>query len=295
MTDEPVSASLTIGELAARTGVAVGTLRTWETRYGVPRPQRMPSGHRRYHVEDVTLVLETMRHRDRGLSMPHAVEQARSKLQELEPSVFAGLRRRHRDLRVQELHKPAVLALCRAIEDECCARADRPLLFGAFQRSAFYEPSRQRWEELSRTARAAVVFADFTSTSPAVAGHVGADAREPEQLVPGPLEVTVPVDSPLNREWVLVCESPDYPGCVVGWERPAEGGLARGFETLWSVEPRVVRDAARLCARLSEELSPGFDFPYWPQLDATPPDASAETRRASGILDRMLHYLAGAR
>jgi DNA-binding transcriptional MerR regulator len=277
--NEQHGTTLSIGELAARTGVAVGTLRTWETRYGVPTPHRVPSGHRRYSLDDVALVLETLRHRDRGLSMPHAVEQARSQLQQVEPSVFAGLRDRHPDLRVQELRKPAVLALCRAIEDECAARADRPVLFGAFQRTRFYGASKDRWRELSRTALSAVVFADFP-TAPTDAG-------------PGPKEVAVPVDSPMNREWVLVCDSVDYPGVVVGWERPEEAGRGRGFETLWSVEPRVVRDAARICAALAEDFSPGYRFPHWPELDGTPPAASPETRRASGVLDRMLHYLAG--
>lgn len=39
---------LSIGELAAATGISVDTLRVWERRYGRPRPQRLPSGHRRY-------------------------------------------------------------------------------------------------------------------------------------------------------------------------------------------------------------------------------------------------------
>lgn len=39
---------LSIGELAAATGISVDTLRVWERRYGKPRPQRLPSGHRRY-------------------------------------------------------------------------------------------------------------------------------------------------------------------------------------------------------------------------------------------------------
>ncbi|MGD8394970.1 MAG: MerR family transcriptional regulator [Candidatus Eiseniibacteriota bacterium] len=41
-------ASLSIGELATRTGIAPDTLRIWERRYGRPVPVRLPSGHRRY-------------------------------------------------------------------------------------------------------------------------------------------------------------------------------------------------------------------------------------------------------
>ena len=112
-----------------------------------------------------------------------------------------------------------------------------------------------------------------------------------------PLEVPVPFRAPMNREWVLVCESTDYPGCVVGWERPAPDSVRtvrqsdRSFETFWSVEPRVVRDAARICAGLAAAYSP-LATADWPELLETPPESSAATRRATGVLDRMLGYLA---
>ena len=43
---------LSIGELARRTGVPAATLRSWEDRYGFPRPQRLGGGHRRYAEGD---------------------------------------------------------------------------------------------------------------------------------------------------------------------------------------------------------------------------------------------------
>ena len=42
-----------IGRLADATGLAVDTIRAWERRYGRPRPIRLPSGHRRYDLENV--------------------------------------------------------------------------------------------------------------------------------------------------------------------------------------------------------------------------------------------------
>ncbi len=44
---------ISIGELARLTGITTHTLRVWEKRYGSPRSQRLPSGHRRYPKEDV--------------------------------------------------------------------------------------------------------------------------------------------------------------------------------------------------------------------------------------------------
>jgi methanogenic corrinoid protein MtbC1 len=42
-----------IGAVTRRTGLTDHTLRAWERRFGFPRPQRLPSGHRRYSSEDV--------------------------------------------------------------------------------------------------------------------------------------------------------------------------------------------------------------------------------------------------
>ena len=45
---------LSIGALSKATGIAVETLRTWESRYGFPAPERKPSGHRVYPVSAVS-------------------------------------------------------------------------------------------------------------------------------------------------------------------------------------------------------------------------------------------------
>lgn len=47
------SAKLSIGALSRATGIPVETLRTWESRYGFPVPQRKPSGHRVYPLSSV--------------------------------------------------------------------------------------------------------------------------------------------------------------------------------------------------------------------------------------------------
>ena len=46
-------ARLSIGALSRATGIAVETLRTWESRYGFPVPERKPSGHRVYPLAAV--------------------------------------------------------------------------------------------------------------------------------------------------------------------------------------------------------------------------------------------------
>ncbi len=51
-----MSIFLNISAIAARTGVAADTLRKWEQRYGVLRPQRTAGGQRRYSEQDVARV-----------------------------------------------------------------------------------------------------------------------------------------------------------------------------------------------------------------------------------------------
>lgn len=61
--------ALRIGAVARRTGVAVATLRAWESRYGVLRPGRTEGGHRLYSEEDVDRVLAVLRLTAQGWSV----------------------------------------------------------------------------------------------------------------------------------------------------------------------------------------------------------------------------------
>jgi MerR family transcriptional regulator, light-induced transcriptional regulator len=233
----PVERAIAIGELAARTGVEEGTLRMWERRHGFPSPRRLGSGHRRYAEDDVERVRRVLRERAAGLSLAAAIARV-AQPGGGEQSVFAGLRARRPDLQPVVLRKRALLALSRAIEDESCARAERPLLFGAFQRERFYRQSQRRWRELARTAELAVVFADFDR------------ARTPAN---GPAELPLDRSGPLAREWAVVCDAPGHAACLTGIELPAARrprDAAREFEVIWSVEPAVVRAAVGVCAGL---------------------------------------------
>lgn len=269
---------LSIGELAQRTGVPAATLRSWEDRHGFPRPLRRAGGHRRYQDGDVALIGEVLRLRASGMSLQAAIGQAVAREVAAEPSVFAALRRRHPGLAPQELSKATVLALTRAIEDECCAQAGQAALFAGFQQERFYRNSQERWEELARTARVVVVFADFGGSSTAGAS---------------PARVHLPADAPLRREWFLVCAASDYPAFVSGWEFAGQKDIPdadRRFEVLWSVDPPVVQDAAMICARLARSLSPGLGG-LEDDLPSGSAPASADLRRAMGLLSRMTGYL----
>jgi DICT domain-containing protein/predicted DNA-binding transcriptional regulator AlpA len=274
---------LTIGDLAERTGVPPATLRSWESRYGFPQPIRLAGGHRRYAERDVGAVLEVLRHRGAGLALEAAVRRATPEALQSR-SVYAELRRRHPELTPQSLSKASLVALSHAIEDECCARAEEPLLFGGFQGGTFLRESYARWVELARTARAAVVFADLVA---------------PLAPRPGvPVEIALPQDAPLNREWIVVCDAPDLPACLAAVERPGQAtdpDPRRRFEAVWTVDPRAVRYASRVAVALADEYRPGWRTGELPGLTDEPPGASADLRRASDLLNRMMGYLDAAR
>jgi DICT domain-containing protein len=269
---------LTIGELAARTGVQPGTLRMWESRHGFPRAERLPSGHRRYPAGEVERVLEVMRLREAGLSLGAAIERTiHDGAAPAAPSIFAGLRARRPDLAPYPVPKRLLVPISHAIEDECSARGGGAVLIGSFQRERFFRQAESRWRTFARSAELCVVLGDFPEVR-------DADAVE------------IPVDRghPLSREWAIVCDGPGVSTCLAGWERPGGEGAGRVFEVLWSVEPDAVRDAARIGLELAASQWPELRerVPAW--LSEPPEADDGAVERATALTNRMVAYMAGA-
>ncbi len=150
--------------------------------------------------------------REQGLSLAAAIARALGESSK-PASIFAGLAQRRPDLQPMTLNKSAMLALSRAIEDEHCARGSAGVVIGSFQTAAFYRMSAARWEELARTARVAVVLAEFDQ----LGEHPGR-----------PIEVPIRRDHPLAREWAVVTQAPGTASCLAGWEIPEPGGVPAG-------------------------------------------------------------------
>jgi len=271
---------LSIGDIASRSGVAVGTLRMWESRYGFPAPERLPSGHRRYTESDLEQVQRVVMAREEGLPLAMAIDRARLLTESPRPSVYGALRERFPYLHPHVFIKPALTRITHAIEDECRARSQRPLLLGCFQRERFYRDAEPRWRELSRGAECAIVLADFRTR------------RDPED---GPIEVPIPADDPLIREWAVVCDAPELSACLIGWERPGPTSEGRRFEAIWTVEPEVVREAARIIGRLASRWEPDVLEGVTHRLGERPgPVTTAHLRATVELATRMALYAAGA-
>lgn len=278
------TAPLSIGDLAERTGVKPATLRMWESRHGFPRAERRDSGHRRYSEIDVELVRQIVRRQDAGTRLEVAIAelevlQSRVSDPPAAPTVYASLRRRHPHLLPQRLKKSTLIALSWAIEDECCARAERPAIFGSFQHERYFRASEERWSELARISRSAIAFAEFAE---------GAEPRGGTTLV------HLPADAPMRKEWAVVCEAPDFPALLTAWELPGQSTVPdrqRLFETIWTVQPGAVRDAARTCAHVALQLGHRDAAPLLYELAENPPAPPPELLNVSGLLNRVVAYV----
>ena len=262
-------AALSIGDLADRTGVSPATLRMWETRHGFPRPQRLDSGHRRYSEDDVSTIERVVQHKDAGTRLEQAIRRAMADAQPAAPSVYAYLRRRHPALGVHRLKKTTLLALSWAIEDEFCAKADHASIYGSFQQERYYRKAQPRWAELARVARSATALADFS-----------ADDRDA-----APVEVGLAADAPMRREWAVVCDAPDLPVVLTAWELPGQTDVRdrdRLFESMWTVDPRAVHDAARVCASVARVEAPPA---------TNPPGSVADPQAVTHLFNRMVSYV----
>jgi DICT domain-containing protein len=238
---------LAIKDVAARTGIAAGTIRMWEQRYGFPEPERTSAGYRVYSEDDVEALRRVLAYRERGLSVPAAVDRARSSdLATDRPSLYGVLAAGESPPASQVLSKRTMIAISRAIEEETLSRAAAPVVIAAFQTERNYRAVEHRYRAMARAADAVLVFADFESH------RGGGDA---------PVEVPLEHGDGLGNEWAVVVDAPGYGACLLGWEQPRAQpvpDLDRTFEAIWTLDARLVRRAAQVAATLARRADVGL-------------------------------------
>ena len=93
----------TVKAAARATGVSESRLRTWERRYGIPRPERAPTGRRLYDDDDLAVIRRMAALVDAGVSAHEAAEAALSGTESPPPNT-------------EETEHPLALALADAAE-----------------------------------------------------------------------------------------------------------------------------------------------------------------------------------
>lgn len=264
---------LSIGEVEERTGLPASTIRSWERRVGFPVPVRTAGGQRRYVARDAARIARVLEQRERGLSLAAAIRAVLREDEVGADSLYADLRAAHPHLDPVRAGLRVMRALSWAIEDECLAHASRPLILGCFQTELSYRVAGRRWRELARSADAAVVLSDFADP----------------HLQGSPVEVSLPSDSPMLNEWSLVCHDPQLSVVLAAWEVPRSGLQAgpRRFESVLSLEPDVVRDAAtRMAAMIATSGGPDLGTVVATHADG----AREDPRRSASLLRRFAAY-----
>jgi DICT domain-containing protein len=282
-----MSTDLAIKDVAERTGIAAGTIRMWEQRYGFPAPGRTPSGYRRYTEEDVDALRKVLALRHRGLSVPAAISRAQDTGSASDhPSIYAAVAVQDPGARPLILKKSTLVALSKAIEHEALALAAAPIVFGAFQEERFYRRVERRYRRLAMHADAAVVFADFPD-----------GVRHPDG---GPVEIPIGVDDALGNEWAVIVDAPGYAACLLAWEQPgvtAPGGpddADRRFEAIWTIDPETTRRAAQIAARLAGRGEPAFGERLQELLSDRPLALEEPAPALTALTNRMVAYLEAA-
>jgi DICT domain-containing protein len=271
--------SLAIKELSEQTGLAAGTIRMWEQRYGFPEPARTPAGYRVYTPQDVITLRRVLAFRGRGLSVPAALERARAMEDATDrPSIFGALASGDAPVRPQRLKRRTMLALSHAIEDEAMARAAGPIVVGSFQSERNYRAVEHRYRRLAHVADAVAVFASFPELR-----------LEDDD---SPVEIPVEAGDALGHEWAVIVDAPGFAACLVGWETPSSETRERVFEAIWTMDPAVVRQAVQVGAVLAGRSCPVLgarldallvDRPL--AVDSPAPGLTALTNRIVGYLD----------
>jgi DICT domain-containing protein len=274
---------LSIKEVAERTGLAAGTIRMWEQRYGFPEPERTDAGYRVYADDDVEALRRAMAYRHRGLSVPAAIERARETGGPTDhPSIYAAVASTDHGGRPQLLKKSTLVAISRAIEHETIARAAAPVLFGAFQHERFYRQVERRYRRMAQFADAAVAFADFPQV------------RRPEG---GPIEVPIAERDKLGNEWAVIVDAPGFAACLLAWEVPGATGpgdpedMDRRFEAIWTLDPRATRRAAEVAARLAGRQDAELGRELEDRLGERPLAREEPAPALTGLTNRMVAYL----
>jgi DICT domain-containing protein len=275
---------LAIKDVAQRTGMAAGTIRMWEQRYGFPAPGRTPAGYRRYSEDDVEALRKVLALRHRGLSVPAAIQRAQDAggRPSDHPSIYAAVAAAH-GAHPQLLKKSTLVALSKAIEHEALALAAAPVVFGAFQREPFYRRVEQRYRRLALHADAAAVFADFPG-----------GMRHPEGA---PAEIPLGPDDALGNEWAVIVDAPGYAACLLAWEQPgvAEPGgphdRERRFEAIWTIDAAATRRAALVAARLAGRVDPVFGEHLQALLEDRPLALEQPAPALTALTNRMVAYL----
>ena len=282
MAPSPRTTSLTIGDLAERTGVPPRDAAQLGVALRLPAARSgWPEATAGTPSSDVAAVLEVLRHRDAGLALEAAVRRATTESLQSR-SVYAELRRRHPELTPQLLSKTSLAGA-------------QPRHRGRVLRAGGGAAALRRLPARDLPPR---VLRPLGGARPHRPDGRASSPTSPLRATPRPAcrsRSALPRDGARSTASGSSCAT--RPTCRRAWRpssdpaRRAWPDSRRRFEAVWTVDPRAVRHASRVAAALADEYRPGWRATELAMLDDEPPAASADLRRASDLFNRMMGYL----
>jgi DICT domain-containing protein len=270
---------LAISDVARQTGLAPGTIRVWEQRYGFPAPARTEGGYRVYTTDDVETLRRVVAYRRGGLSVPAALERARaSRVPTDRPSLYGAIVAGDNPVRPQVLRKRTLIAISHAIEDETLTRAAGPVVFASFQHEANFRAVEHRYRRLAAVADVCVAFGGFA---------------ELEEADGEPICVPIADAGAMGSEWAVIVDAPGYAACLLAWELPESGPDDRRFEAVWTLDPRVVRRAALVGAAITRTAKAELGDSIERLLQDRPLAVESPAPGLTALTNRIVGYLEG--
>ena len=283
-----MSTDLAIKDVAERTGIAAGTIRMWEQRYGFPAPERTSSGYRRYTEDDVDALRKVLALRHRGLSVPAAISRAQDTGGASDhPSIYA------------------------AVAGAGCDGAATDPQEGDARRAV--EGDRARGARAGRGARSSSARSSKSASTGASSAATGASRctpTRPRSSPTSPVACAIPTarrprsrsrcDDALGNEWAVIIDAPGYAACLLAWEQPGvtePGGpddADRRFEAIWTIDPQATRRAAQVAARLVGRADAPFGERLQELLTDRPLALEEPAPALTALTNRMIAYLEAA-
>ncbi len=193
----------------------------------------------------------------------------------LEGSILKSLRDAHqpenlagkRSLNFGVYYKNTLVALCHALEDAILGQDYSPLMITAFQRGKWYLEEAERYRDLAERSRQVVIMAAADS------GFAEHPTSQRDNVALVELESTDAV----AQEWHLIVVSPRYTAMVLCQELSEKdystGGvptadLERKFYGLWTFEPSLVIETAKLAIAHVQRYNPALSHTLTDHLEA---------------------------
>jgi DICT domain-containing protein len=211
----------------------------------------------------------------------------------LEGSILQQLETAHRQstrpIRFGVYYKNTLVALCHALEDHILSENSTPLVIAAFQQGKWYLQEAQRYADMAKCSREIVIMAA------ADAGF----AEHPTSQLPNVDLVALNSADPVAQEWHLIILSPEYTAMVLCQELSeadyGAGGipdsdLERKFYGLWTFEPELVQETAKLAIAHIEQYNPELAQKLVAHQNAIQSSLAAP-KHLSAVVSRVVDYL----